>query len=99
MHEGEIVCAREKDGKAKERRRAKEETKRQEERSWWIKRDGTRSSSYHVVYQRHFILIFRERGLGDGERVGMVEERETESEREVKGNGRKAMVEGPRRRN
>ena len=27
---------------------------------------GTYGSSHHVVYQRHFILIFRERGGGKG---------------------------------
>jgi len=71
MHEGEIVCVPEKDGKAENREERKRGIERggREERSWWIKRDGTRGSSHHVVYQRHFILIFRERGVG-GRREG-----------------------------
>lgn len=44
-------------------------------------RKRTHGSSHHVVYQRHFILIFRERGL-EGKGVGMVEERESVRQRD-----------------
>lgn len=45
-----------------ESEREKEGLEGVEERSWWAERDGTRGSSHHVVYQRHFILIFQEGG-------------------------------------
>lgn len=48
-------------------------------------------SSHHVVYQRHFILIFREGGWRKG--AGMVEERESVRQRD-RGERRWRSVQG-----
>lgn len=57
-----------------------------------MERDGTHGSSHHVVYQRHFILIFREGGRGKGLQWWR-REKERETEKRAREGGGASKVE------
>lgn len=71
-------------------RQGRRRPKGRKERSWWSEGDGTHGSSHHVVYQRHFILIFRE---GDGGKGLEWWRREKARDRET-GERRRRSVQG-----
>lgn len=82
-------------------RQRKRRPKGRKERSWWSEGDGTHGSSHHVVYQRHFILIFREGDGGKGLewwRREKARDRETGERRRRSVQGGETRREGPRSR-
>lgn len=67
MHEERLCLHAERKKKSKMGNEKRNERGTQRKRGWEGKvEERWHGSSHHVVYQRHFILIFRERGRGGG---------------------------------